>query len=270
MTIKVGCSGFQEARSKYYAEFPLVEIQQSFFQPPPVGTALKWRAQAPDNFEFTVKAWQLITHDPVSNKYRNLKEKLTARELAACGSFKPTRMIFKAWNRTEAVARALNAKIIVFQIPRSFRPNPENIKNLRNFFKRIRRGKFQLVWEPHGKWTMDLIQSLSTELNLIYSANPLAENPVNIGPVHYYRLRGKNGFRSRYNDDDFARLKEIGTNGVPSYFILNNASMLFDARNFMNLLNKPEAESVAPEASLKATESEVVENPETISDVKED
>jgi len=32
--IKVGCCGFGVARSKYFQEFSLVEIQQTFYQPP--------------------------------------------------------------------------------------------------------------------------------------------------------------------------------------------------------------------------------------------
>jgi uncharacterized protein YecE (DUF72 family) len=266
MTMKVGCSGFQEARSKYYDEFSLVEIQQTFFQPPPIGTVLKWKHQAPANFEFTIKAWQLITHEPVMNTYQNLQEKLTARDLAACGLFKPTRMVFEAWNRTEAVANALNAKIIVFQGGRNFRPTPDNLQNFRNFFKRIRRGKFQLVWEPNGRWPDELIKSLCADLNLIYTAAPLSENQLNFGPLHYYRLRGKNGFHSRYNESDFAQFKKAGENGVPSYFIFNNASMLFDARNFVNSLNKLETDIVEPEPLPVESVPEPVAITEVLSD----
>jgi len=237
MIIKIGCSGFQEARSKYYDEFKLVEVQQTFFQPPPVGTAQKWKHQAPANFEFTLKAWQLITHDPATNPYQNLKEKLTARDLAGCGAFKPTRIVFDAWAFTESVANALGAKIIVFQGARNFRPTPDNLKNFRNFFKRIRRDKFQFVWEPAGKWPEDLLQSLCAELGLIYSSAPQAENPISFGPLHYFRLRGKNGFRTRYTEADFALFKKIAENDKPCYFVFNNGTMLFDARNFVKSLN---------------------------------
>ena len=47
---------------EYFETFPLVEVQQTFYEPPAPRTLLRWREQAPDSFEFTMKAWQLITH----------------------------------------------------------------------------------------------------------------------------------------------------------------------------------------------------------------
>jgi uncharacterized protein YecE (DUF72 family) len=36
----------------------VVEVQQTFYQPPRVATLEKWRLDAPANFEFTLEAWQ--------------------------------------------------------------------------------------------------------------------------------------------------------------------------------------------------------------------
>ncbi|MHC1610664.1 MAG: DUF72 domain-containing protein [Candidatus Methanospirareceae archaeon] len=35
--------------------------------------AERWRLRAPKEFEFTVKAWQLITHEPTSPTYRKAR-----------------------------------------------------------------------------------------------------------------------------------------------------------------------------------------------------
>jgi uncharacterized protein YecE (DUF72 family) len=64
--IQVGCCGFAAAKAKYHKNFAVVEIQQTFYQPPQEKTAEKWRNEAPPDFEFTLKAWQLITHPPQS------------------------------------------------------------------------------------------------------------------------------------------------------------------------------------------------------------
>jgi len=254
MNFKIGCSGFQEARSKYYNEFSTVEIQQTFFQPPPVGTVRKWRTLSPGNFEFTIKAWQLITHEPTNHSYRNLREKLSSRALASCGFFKPTRMVFEAWQKTETIAETLNAKIIVFQSSKNFKPTPLNIRNFKTFFRRINRKKFNLVWEPNNKWPANLTQQLCDELGLIYSDNPFSEKPVSYGPISYFRLRGKNGYRSRYNERDFKVLNNFEANGKPVYFIFNNASMLFDARNFLNYFQRNQKKNVV-------TLDQQIENP---------
>ncbi len=43
MTIKVGGGGFPEARATYFPEFSLVEVQQTFYQPPQAKTVRLWR-----------------------------------------------------------------------------------------------------------------------------------------------------------------------------------------------------------------------------------
>ena len=68
--IRVGCCGFPRARSEYYKAFQLVEVQQTFYHPPALKTVEKWRSDAPGDFEFTLKAWQLITHEFKSPNYR--------------------------------------------------------------------------------------------------------------------------------------------------------------------------------------------------------
>ena len=50
--IKVGCCGFPKAKREYYTHYPVVEVQQTFYHPPQVGTCERWRAQAPPGFEF--------------------------------------------------------------------------------------------------------------------------------------------------------------------------------------------------------------------------
>jgi uncharacterized protein YecE (DUF72 family) len=55
----------------------VVEVQQTFYEPPADTTIRRWRARAPAAFEFTLKAWQLITHEPSSPTFRRLKRPLT-------------------------------------------------------------------------------------------------------------------------------------------------------------------------------------------------
>jgi len=73
MDIRLGCCGFARGMKNYFKKFEMVEVQQTFYQPPKIETALKWRKDAPDDFEFTLKAWQLITHTPRSPTYRRAK-----------------------------------------------------------------------------------------------------------------------------------------------------------------------------------------------------
>ncbi|MCP2619421.1 DUF72 domain-containing protein [Candidatus Aminicenantes bacterium AC-335-K20] len=97
--IKIGCCGFPVNRPTYYRNFNVVEIQQTFYQLPKIETALKWREEAPLDFEFTIKAWQLITHPSTSPTYKRLK--ITLQNKENYGFFKPTKEVFSAWKETE-------------------------------------------------------------------------------------------------------------------------------------------------------------------------
>lgn len=57
MKIFVGCCGFPVNKKEYFKNFEVVEIQQTFYQPPEkIETIKKWREEAPSNFEYTLKA----------------------------------------------------------------------------------------------------------------------------------------------------------------------------------------------------------------------
>ena len=51
-------------------KFSLVEVEQTFYKLPLVKTAERWRAEAPRGFEFSIKAWQALTHLPTSPTWR--------------------------------------------------------------------------------------------------------------------------------------------------------------------------------------------------------
>ena len=89
--VKVGCCGFRSSQSSYYRLLPAVEVQHSFYQPPKVATLEKWRREAPVNFEFTLKAWQLITHRATSPTYNRLQRQLTEEEKGEAASFSSVR-----------------------------------------------------------------------------------------------------------------------------------------------------------------------------------
>jgi uncharacterized protein YecE (DUF72 family) len=71
--LHIGTCGFHVARSKYYREFTVVEIQKTFYTPVSEDLAKKWRSEAPENFEFTLKAPQTITHEMKSPTYRRYR-----------------------------------------------------------------------------------------------------------------------------------------------------------------------------------------------------
>ncbi len=233
----VGCCGWGEAKAKYFTHFPVVEVQTTFYEPPSVELAGKWRALAPDTFQFCMKAWQLITHTPASPTYRRLKSRLSPEEKELVGSFRPTEQVSLAWERTAAIALALRARVVLFQCPASFRPDRENLRNLRDFFSHINRYNFALAWEPRGDWSRDLIQGICNEFDLLHCVDPFKAESVP-GRGIYWRLHGKTGYSYRYSDEELAQLSAMLLEHVqdvgrgPAYVFFNNIWMKDDALRF--------------------------------------
>lgn len=232
--IKVGCCGFPTAKDEYYRHFPVAEVQQTFYQPPRLSTLEKWRAEAPSGFEFTLKAWQLITHPARSPTYRRLREPVEDPD--AAGSFQPTDTVRAGWERTRAAAGALGAAVVLFQCPASFTATDEHLANLRRFFRTIARDALTLVWEPRGDWPGALIGELCEELDLVHGVDPFRGLPV-LGGRAYFRLHGRTGYRYRHDDSDLHRLAGWCGAYENGHVLFNNISMFEDALRFRNLLS---------------------------------
>jgi uncharacterized protein YecE (DUF72 family) len=237
----VGCCGWLEARAEYFRHFRVVELQTTFYQPPSPELARKWRAEAPPGFIFTLKAWQLITHEPSSPTYRRLKKPVAESERTSYGAFRPSEQVSAAWRVTLEVARALEAPAIIFQCPASFRPTAENQENLAGFFRSIEREGRLIVWEPRGDWEPRVIHGLCESLDLVHCVDPFQGGaPSGSGPV-YLRLHGRGGYHYQYTDEELDWVaSSVCWRGAlagrgPIYVMFNNTSMKEDALRFMKL-----------------------------------
>jgi uncharacterized protein YecE (DUF72 family) len=232
--VRIGCCGFAIGMKDYFRQFKLVEVQQTFYRMPRLETALRWREEAPTNFEFTLKAWQLITHPPTSPTYRKANLKIPSGAEEHYGFFRPTDEVWEAWERTREFAKALKAKAIVFQCPPSFRETQENISSMRQFFQVVKGPGFLFAWEPRGGWSESTIKDLCSGLRLIHCVDPF-ENEALYGEPSYYRLHGGPGYRHRYTEEELRHLKQRLGNRE-AYVLFNNLSMRNDALAFARLL----------------------------------
>lgn len=239
MRLKIGCCGFVKSQAIYVTRFPVVEIQQTFYKPPQPATAERWRAQAPPSFEFTLKAWQLITHEPSSPTYRKAGLQLDAPP-DQYGSFRPTPQVLAAWERTRHIAQALQATIVLFQCPASFTPTHAHVQNLERFLSAIQREGLRLAWEPRGEWPADVIREICQTHGLIHAVDPFRELPVTAGTA-YFRLHGRTGYRYRYTDEDLRQLLAWCLEFEETYCLFNNVSMWEDATRLLELSRQGQA-----------------------------
>ncbi len=238
-TVRVGTCGFAESQARTFRDFDILEVQQSFYQPPQTKTVARWRAAAPGDFVFTLKAWQLITHEAHSPTYRRLREPLTERQLRQCGGFRWNAVTRMAWDRMRALADALGAKAILFQTPKSFAPEPVHVERLYRFFTSIDRdASIRLAFEPRGKaWTDALLRSIVHDLRLVHVVDPFLRRPVGRG-LRYLRLHGRPAYHYhyRYTRTDLQALLAKLSGPWPHWLLFNNDHMAEDARRFRKLL----------------------------------
>lgn len=199
---------------------------------------------APKDFEFPVKAWQLITHNPHSPTYRKAGINIPDEKKNLYGSFNPSTEVLEAWETTSNICKILRAKICLFQCPASFNPTEENIKNMKAFFSTINKGNLLFVWEPRGKnWIAPLVKDLCEELEITHVVDPFGSNPTHLSQrTAYLRLHGsppgKKMYNYKYSDDDLQKLRNIlQTIDAKQYYLLfNNISMKEDALKLRNII----------------------------------
>lgn len=219
--MQIGTCGWSYLPKKYvnpgqsrlvaYAKiFSIAEITSTFYRLPKTSTARAWRKEVNEvnpDFEFTVKVPKLITH------VSNFSDKQT-------------------WQKIKDIGEALDAKVMVFQTPKSFKDTAANLKRLRGFFKFAKGFKFAL--EPRG-WSRETIEKVLSELDLVHIVDPFSEKPLK-QKFNYYRLHGKGNimYRYRFKDDDLQFLKKKMKKD--DYLLFNNIFMYDDAMRMMELV----------------------------------
>ncbi len=244
MLVKVGCCGFPYSLKRYAQTFRLAEVQKTFYKPPRRETLVKWRSTVPDDFEFTVKAWQMVTHPPSSPTWRKAGIEVEKGKENRYGMLRPTEENFEAWRVVEESAEALGARVIVVQTPPSFGYSEENFRNAYEFFSQITGRGYLVAWEPRGSWleNPDKVRRIVEELGVIHVTDILKRLPVVLGETVYTRLHGLGreiNYRYKYTDEDLQRLADtvVGLEGVREVYVLfNNVYMGEDAARFREVL----------------------------------
>ena len=125
-----------EDRLRFYAaNFPLTEIDSTYYAPPAEQQAALWAQRTPDGFRFNVKAYSLLTGHPTKPQslWKDLRDELPAevqekRNLYA-KDLSPEAMT-EAWRRFESALRPLHDAgrlgAVLFQYPPWFTPRKDN------------------------------------------------------------------------------------------------------------------------------------------------
>ncbi|OYT41092.1 MAG: hypothetical protein B6U89_00220 [Desulfurococcales archaeon ex4484_58] len=247
--VKIGCCGFARSRARYYNEFKVVELQNTFYDLPKRELVEKLRSEAPSDFEFTVKAWQVITHPSSSPTWKKMRSK-PGGNLENYGYLKPTDENIKAFENILEIMYILNSKIVVLQTPASMPFNEESIVWVKKFFsevKNISSREIIVGWEPRGRWAeeTDTLKDILAEHNVLHVTDLFKRTPLhNPEGIVYSRLHGighgEVNYRYKYNVEDFEKLYKILSDlrFDTAYIMFNNIYMYDDAKRFREFLRE--------------------------------
>jgi uncharacterized protein YecE (DUF72 family) len=114
-----------EARLRYYAtQFPVVEVDSTYYTPPNEANSERWVARTPDGFRFDVKAFSLLTQHPTrpSALYKDLRPETDKKNVYA-KDLEP-KVLDEVWERFLSALSPLHEAgklgAVLFQFPQWF------------------------------------------------------------------------------------------------------------------------------------------------------
>jgi len=239
--IKVGCCGFSVSKKKYFENLKVVEVQQTFYKILDEKTLKNWREEAPKDFEFVIKAFQGITHNiksPTWKKSGMSKEELKRIEKYV-GELKWNKITSEYWNKMINYSKILNSKIILIQLPSSFKDEEENVKRAKEFFENAKEKNIRIAVELRG-WKEKNKENICKEFDLIDVVDLNVSEPSYYKDIVYSRLHGKYEgnkiiYKHDYSKEELKKIKEKAKKYKECYIMFNNVFMFKNALEFLNL-----------------------------------
>jgi uncharacterized protein YecE (DUF72 family) len=119
-----------EERLKFYAtQFPVVEVDSTYYFPPSERNAVLWSERTPKHFTFNVKAYSLLTNHPtkLDSLYKDVKEALPNELLEKRNLYReqmPDELVVEVWRRFGDSLMPLHSAgklgAVLFQFPQWF------------------------------------------------------------------------------------------------------------------------------------------------------
>jgi uncharacterized protein YecE (DUF72 family) len=262
-----------EERLRFYAaQFPLTEIDSTYYAPPAEQQARLWAERTPEGFRFDVKAYSLLTGHPTRPRslWPDLREQLPA-EVAGKRNIYPHHLEpharEEAWSRFASALRPLHdaGKLgaVLFQYPPWFVPRRDNRKEVEALRDRlpdylicVEFRSPMWVAEPRDRErTLEMLE----EHGLVYvcvDAPPVSELPsvfaVTNKDLFVMRFHGRSDstwkgnsrtaaerFRYLYADSELEELArpvaKTATQAREAHLLMNNCYRDYSVRNAAEL-----------------------------------
>lgn len=177
----VACSGFPIPVSRYFREFGAIEISDSELSLPGEGTVRRWKREAPSGYGFSFVAPKSIGE---SGFARGADWKELSAGIASLGA-------------------DLGARAVVFAAPEDFKHGKANKDAVKAFVKALPAKLPSIVldlpaWKPE--------QIAAVDERVVPAYDPFKSDAPAGRSLHYVRLPGPAGHRSRYDEAAIEKL----------------------------------------------------------------
>ena len=258
-----------EDRLRFYSEqFPLVEVDASFYALPSERNARLWAERTPDHFVFNVKAFGLMTHHAVAVRslpeaIREMLPEETAAKARVYPRDLPPDALEAVWDMFAGALRPLadagKLGAILYQFPQWFAASRDNIAYLHELTERspaqpaiefrgagwMKEGKqertldtlrdigatYVVVDEPQGFKTSvpPVVAATSSDLAMIRFHGHNAENWEKRG------ITAAERFKYLYDEDELRRwvapARELAGEAKQLHVLMNNCCADYGVRN---------------------------------------
>jgi uncharacterized protein YecE (DUF72 family) len=116
-----------EKRLQFYAsEFPLVEVDSTYYFPPSESNSVLWIERTPKNFTFNIKAYSLLTNHPTrpNSLYKDLQPAIPEGKRNVYREQLPDEVVDEVWQRFRDALMPLHSAgkmgAVLFQFPQWF------------------------------------------------------------------------------------------------------------------------------------------------------
>ncbi len=212
----VACSGFPVPVSRYWEEFPSVEIAETELGIPGAGTVGRWLRESPDGYGFSLLAPKVVAESGFA--------------------VTPENQAFIRGILT--LAKKVNAKAVVFVGHPEWKSNRQHKVALKAFIESLpARSAVPLVIDLPF-WPTDEVRAVAQGHAVHVAFDPLVDAELPKQKLAYMRLMGPAGHRSRYDDPSLERLAlcVLETAAPQAFCTFRNIDMYANGKRLLQLL----------------------------------
>jgi uncharacterized protein YecE (DUF72 family) len=256
-----------ERRLAYYAkQFPLVEVDSTYYGPPAEQTTKLWADRTPDGFTFNIKAFSLLTGHPtrVSAIYKDLRPETEKKNVYPADL--PPQAYEEIWTRflsaLDPLIEAGKLGALLFQFPPWFGIRKSNKEYMLEVASRCKplRPVFEL---RNASWfeganrneTLDFLRAhklpfVCVDMPQGYKSSipPVVEATADLAVVRFHGHSEKwtstdihEKFGYNYSRDELAewapKLKQLAAETAQTHILMNNCYSDYAQRNATTLLD---------------------------------